>query len=68
VQINGHVNGFALGEQVEVVGVREGMVRVRCKDGYNSNIRALPLSEQETFSVYERAKMEICEGDRLRIT
>ncbi|MGD0816185.1 MAG: MobF family relaxase [Verrucomicrobiota bacterium] len=68
VQINGHVNGFALGEQVEVIGVREGIVRVRCKDGYNSNIRALPLSEPETFSVYERAKMEICEGDRLRIT
>jgi len=68
VQINDHVKGFALGEQVEVIGVCDGMVRVRCKDGYNSNIRALPLSEPETFSVYERAKMEICEGDRLRIT
>ena len=67
-QINDHVKGFALGEQVEVIGIRDGMVRVRRKDGYNMNIRALPLSEPECFSVYERAKLEICEGDRLRIT
>jgi hypothetical protein len=46
----------------------DGMVRVRCKDGYNMNIRALPLSEPDSFAVYERAKMEICEGEKLRIT
>jgi hypothetical protein len=68
VQINDHVKGFALGEQVEVIGVREGMVRVRREDGYHSNIKALPLSMPEAFSVYERKKLEICEGDRLRIT
>jgi len=76
VQINGHVAGFALGEQVEVIYEKkspdqiadDGMVRVRCKDGYNMNIRALPLSEPDSFAVYERAKMEICEGEKLRIT
>lgn len=76
VQINDHVKGFALGEQVEVIyedkcrsqSTDDGMVRVRCKNGYDWNIRALPLSEPETFSVYERDKLEICEGDRIRIT
>jgi len=68
VQINGHVEGFALGEQVVVIGVRGGMVRVRCKNGFDSAIKALPLGAPETFAVYERQKLEVCEGDRLRIT
>ena len=68
VQINGHVEGFALGEQVMVIGVRGGMVRVRCKNGFDSAIKALPLGAPETFAVYERQKLEVCEGDRLRIT
>jgi hypothetical protein len=76
VQINDHVEGFALGEQVEVIyeaanfgkGKDDGMVRVRSKDGLNSKIKALPLGMPETFSVYERKTMEICEGDRIRVT
>ena len=67
-QINGHVKGFALGEQVEVIGVRDGMVRVRSDDGFHSRIKALPLSEPSKFDIYERDTLEVCEGDRLRIT
>jgi len=77
VQINGHVKGFALGEQVEVLyessrrkrGRDDGMVRVRRKNyDSNLNIRALPLDRPDTFSVYEAGKMEICEGERVRVT
>ncbi len=68
VQFNGHVKGFALGEQVEVLSHGDGVVRVRQVDGYHSKIKALPLSHPETFSVYERAKMEICPGDLLHVT
>jgi conjugative relaxase-like TrwC/TraI family protein len=67
-QINGHVQGFAVGEQAEVIGVRDGMVRVRCKDGLNSGIKALPLGEPEKFGIYERDTIEVCEGDRIRVT
>ncbi len=68
VQINGHVKGFSLGEQVEVVGVRDGMVRVRCREAYKDKIKALPVSEPDKFGVYERDKLEICEGDQIRVT
>ena len=67
-QINGHVKGFSLGEEVEVIGVRDGMVRVRSDDGFHSRIKALPLAEPEKFGVYERDAIEVCEGDRIRIT
>jgi len=68
VQMNQHVKGFALGERVEVIGVRSGMVRVRRRDGYNDNIKALPLDEAGKFSVYQRDTLEICQGERIRIT
>ncbi len=68
VQINGHVKGFALGEQMEVIGVSDGMVRVRSDDGYHAKIKSLPLSEPEKFGVYKRDTIEVCEGDCIRIT
>ena len=68
VQINRHVKGFALGEQLEVIGVSDGMVRVRSKSAYNDKIKALPLAESKCFGVYERQTIEICEGEKIRIT
>ena len=68
LQINAHVKGFALGEQVEVIGVRGGMVRVRSHRPMQDRIRALPLSHPRAFSVYERDSLEVCEGDLLRVT
>jgi conjugative relaxase-like TrwC/TraI family protein len=69
VQINGHVKGFALGEQVEVVSARDGVVRVRSKEQeFHPRIKALPLGAPKTFSVYQPGTMEICEGEKLRIT
>lgn len=56
---------FAKGEQLEVVQLQHGVVRVRDK---NDNLRNLPTWEPETFNVYERQIMEVCEGDRIRIT
>jgi hypothetical protein len=67
-QFNGHVKGFALGEQVEIIGVSDGAVRVRCAGALNDRIRVLPLGAPGSFEVYERDRMEICEGDCLRIT
>jgi hypothetical protein len=68
VKINGHVKGFAVGEELEVIGKSGGMVRVRSDDGYHTKIKALPLGAAEAFSVHERDTIEICEGDLLRIT
>ena len=62
------MKGFALGEQLEVIGKSDNMVRVRSDDGYHTKIKALPLGAPETFSVHERDTIEICEGDRIRIT
>jgi len=67
-QINAHVKGFALGEQLEVIGVSDGMVRVRSRCSLKDGIKALPLGTPDAFSVHERQTMEICEGDRLRVT
>ncbi len=69
VQINRHVQGFALGEQVEVIGVSDGLVRVRSTEGrLHPRIKALPLGAPETFNVYKPETMEICAGERLRVT
>jgi len=69
VQVNRHVEGFALGEQLEVVSVSDEGVRVRSMaDSFNPRIKALPLAEAESFNVYQRETIEICEGERLRIT
>ena len=68
VQMNGHVKGFALGEELDVLGVSDGVVRVRNSADKDSRVKMLPLSEAEKFGVYERDKMEICEGELLHIT
>jgi hypothetical protein len=69
IQVNDHVKGFALGEQMEVIGVRDDVVRVRSHaNTFHPRIKALPLSQPETFEVYERKTIELCEGDKLLIT
>lgn len=68
VKFNRHVNGFALGERVEVIDVRDEEVRVRSKTKFHDRIKKLPLGEAEKFNVYEKDQIEICEGERIRIT
>lgn len=68
VQFNRHVKGFALGERVEVIDVRDNVVRVRAERPYHSEIKKLPLQEADKFSVYEWDKIEVCEGDMVEIT
>jgi conjugative relaxase-like TrwC/TraI family protein len=68
VQFNRHVKGFGLGERVEVIDVKDEVVRVRSKTWLHDRIQALPLGEAERFNVYERDKIEICEGEHLRVT
>lgn len=65
VQINKHLPGFALGEQLEVIKVKENAVLSRNTQGI---IKPLPLESPEGFSVYRRDNMEICPADRIRIT
>jgi hypothetical protein len=62
------VKGFSLGERVEVLDVRDEVVRVRTGPSYDSGIKALPLHEFKKFNVYERDQMEICAGEEIRIT
>jgi conjugative relaxase-like TrwC/TraI family protein len=68
VQINRHVKGFALGEQLEVIGVSDGLVRVRSKSRMKDAIKALPLGAAERFGVYQPETIEICEGEKIRVT
>jgi len=68
IQFNRQVKGFALGERVEVIDVRDDVVRVRYGPSYDSGIKKLPLHEAKKFSVYTRDKIEICEGDKIWIT
>lgn len=68
VQFNRHVKGFALGERVEVIDAKDEVVRVRSKTRLSERIKALPLDKAERFNVYEREKIEICEGEHLRVT
>ena len=67
VQFNGHVKGFPLGKRVEVIDAKDGVVRVRYDSGFHSHIKPLPLGQAEKFNVYEKDKIEICEGERIRI-
>ena len=64
VQINGHLEGYALGEKLEVVSVTESTVLGRA----GNRIKELPLSEPKSFGVYERKSIELCAGDRIRVT
>jgi hypothetical protein len=68
VQFNRHVRGFKLGERVEVVDARDDVVRVRRKMPLRDQICPLPLHEAQSFNVYEKEKLEICGGEKIRIT
>ena len=65
VQITKPVKEFTKGEQLEVVELKHGAVRVRCKNG---DLKSLPVWEPETFNVFKQQSIEVCEGDRIRIT
>jgi len=65
VQINDHVKGFALGEQIEIQQVDEKSVTGRDEKGRKCKI---PLSEPKSFGVYERGSIEVCKGENLRVT
>lgn len=65
VQINAHVEGFALGEQLDVVRVSNDTVKVQNAKGQN---KVLPLEFPKAFGIYEKETIEVCEGERLRIT
>jgi len=67
VQINDHVEGFALGEKLEVIMVRDDMVKARSL-ARGGKIKPLPLSIPETFAVYKKDSIEICEGEHIRFT
>jgi hypothetical protein len=64
VQINGHVKGYSLGEKLEVVSVTESTVLGRSEGRF----KEIPLATPKAFGVYERGSIELCEGDRIRIT
>lgn len=65
IQINAHVKGFALGEQLEVVGVSEDTVELRNARGQT---KELPLEFPKAFSVYQIETIELCEGEHIRTT
>lgn len=65
IQINAHVKGFSLGEQLEVVRVSNDTVKVQNSKGQN---KVLPLDYPDAFSVHEKETIEICEGELIRIT
>ncbi len=65
VQVNGHVPDFALGEQLQVTEVRSDGVVAR---NARNQEKLLPLESPAAFSVYERERIEVCEGERIRIT
>lgn len=64
-QIAQHIEGFALGERLEIIEANEKTVRAKTATG---KIKNLPLNEPETFQVFKRQAIEICQGDRIRIT
>ena len=68
VQINGHVKGFALGERLDVAAVSEGKVFVRGESDEHGKVRILPLKYATEYDIYERAKLEVCAGEQIRIT
>jgi ATP-dependent exoDNAse (exonuclease V) alpha subunit len=65
VQITQPIEGFSKGEQAEVVETKDGMVCVRCANG---DLKNLPFEKPEKFHIFKRESIEICKGDRVRIT
>lgn len=64
VQINKHQKGFALGERLLVISADENSVMVRNE----TEVKTLPIWNSEVFSIYERDAIQVCAGDRVRIT
>lgn len=64
-QITQHVEGYALGERLEIIEVNEKTVRAKTATG---EVKSLPLNEPEAFHVFKRQPIEVCQGDRIRIT
>lgn len=64
VQVNNHVRGFSLGEQMEVLGVSHGEVVLKGSNG----VKSLPMGKAEAFGVYEKEEIEVCEGESIRIS
>ena len=65
VEINNPVKGFSLGEKLEVIGVRDDMVRVRGTGPAASKSKLLPLAAPEAFSVYEPVVKDGCQWEVL---
>jgi conjugative relaxase-like TrwC/TraI family protein len=65
VQINAHLKGYALGEHLEVVRVDNDGVRAKSSTGRH---KLLPLKYPGAFSVHEKDRIEICEGELIRVT
>jgi conjugative relaxase-like TrwC/TraI family protein len=65
VKVSGHVKGFALGEHLSVVKLEDDKVLAKSDKGH---VKALPLHQSAKFNVYQRDTIEICAGERLRIT
>ena len=65
VQINAHLDGYALGEHLEVVRVSNDGVKALSSTG---KYKLLPLEYPRAFSVHEKDRIEICEGEQIRIT
>jgi conjugative relaxase-like TrwC/TraI family protein len=65
VQVNCPVKGFAVGERLEVLKAGKDKVLAR---GFGGQAKELPLSCPEDFNVFQRDAIEVCSGDRIRIT
>jgi conjugative relaxase-like TrwC/TraI family protein len=65
VQFHQNAKGFKRGERVTVLNAGTAGVNVTRSDGSKA---LLPFSEAKKFQVYEPRKLELAEGDKLRIT
>ncbi|MDR3459673.1 MAG: MobF family relaxase [Verrucomicrobiae bacterium] len=64
VKVNKSLKGFEMGKAMEVIAVNGDEVLVRSGE----TVKELPLSKAEHFGIFEREKIEIAQGDRIRIT
>jgi len=64
VKVNKALKGFEMGKAMDVVAVTQDEVLVRSGE----TVKELPLSKAEHFSIFERDKIEVAQGDRVRIT
>ena len=64
VRMTGPVEGFEMGEELEVVEAHERELIVRGE----GRLKTLPYSSADKFNVFRRDVMEICPGDEIRVT